>query len=58
MPETVLQKGVPDVSSTGEDDRAREPDLETVQEEPVDRDAPPEEEVVEHGEEAPSGDTV
>ena len=58
MSKAVLEERVPDVSSTREDDRAREPDLETVQEEPVDRDAPPQKKVVEHSEETRRSDTV
>ena len=46
VPEAILEKSVPDVSSTREDDRAREPDLETVQVETVDGELPTEQDIV------------
>ena len=58
VPEAILQQRVPDVSSTRKDDRAREPDLETVQEEAVDVRAPAEEEVVHERERKARRDTV
>ena len=58
MPDAVLEQREPDVARAGEHDRAREPDLERVQEEAVDGDAPSKEQVVEDSEEATSSDTV
>ena len=58
VPQPVLEEGEPDVARAGEDDRAGEPDLEAVDEEPVHRRAPPEEEVVHEGEGEACRDSV
>ena len=50
MAQPILQQRKPEIPRAGKDDRAREPDLEAVDEEAVHRRGPPEEEVVHEGE--------
>lgn len=58
MPKPILKEREPDVTSAGEDDGTREPDLETVQVEAVDVRAPAEDEVVEDREGRGGGEAV
>lgn len=58
LSETVFEQGKPQIAQSGKDDRAREPDLETVQKEAVDLDLESENEVVDKGENGSRGNTV